>query len=60
MTDVNAVNVRDTRRDLPTRLWRQGGDGPFSAENRSLSGTGDIVRYSAPDRPDQECRAAPD
>ena len=60
MSDENAVNVRDTRRDVPTRLWRQGGTGPFTTENCSLSGTGDVVRYAGPDRPEQECRAASD
>lgn len=58
LTDENAVNVRDTRQDLPTRLTREGGEGPFTADGRSLSGVGDEVRYSAPDRPDQSCRAA--
>lgn len=59
LTDENAVNVRDTRQDLPTRLTREDGEGPFTADNRSLSGVGDEVQYSAPDRPNQTCRAAP-
>lgn len=58
LTDENAVNIRDTRQDLPTRLTREDGDGAFTAEGRSLSGVGEEVRYSAPDRPDQTCRAA--
>lgn len=59
LTDDNVVIVRDSRADLPTRLSRQAGSDPFGGEEHSLSGTGDVVRYSAPGRPEQECRAAP-
>lgn len=58
LTDENAVNVRDTRQDLPTRLTRENGEGPFTAENRSLSGVDEEVQYTAPDRPNQACRAS--
>lgn len=58
LTDENAVNVRDSRDDLPTRLTREGGEGPFTGDGRTLSGTGDEITYSAPDRPDQTCRVA--
>ena len=58
LTDENAVNVRDSRADLPTRLTREGGTGPFTGEGRTLSGTGDEISYTAPDRPGQTCRMA--
>lgn len=59
LSDDNAVSVRDSRQDLPVRLERQDGSGEFTGANRTLSGVGDEVQYSAPDRPMQECRAAP-
>ncbi|MGZ8345780.1 MAG: hypothetical protein ACXWUP_01575 [Allosphingosinicella sp.] len=56
LTDENAVNVRDSRADVPKLLAREGGTGPFSGPDRSLSGTGDVVRYAGPGRSEQECR----
>ena len=58
LSDADVVNVRDSRSDLPVRLERESADANFTGENRSLSGTGDEVRYAAPERPDQSCRAA--
>lgn len=58
LSDENAVMVRDSRADSPTRLSREGPDGAFSGEERTLSGTGSEVRYSSPDRPGQACREA--
>ena len=55
LTDNIAVNVRDSRADIPTRLARQEGE-TYSGEGRSLTGTGDEVSYSSPERPEQSCR----
>lgn len=57
LTDENLVNVRDARQDLPVRLSREDEDSAFEGEGRSLSGRGDQVKYTAPDRPDQTCRS---
>ena len=59
LTDENAVNVRDSRADVPKLLRREEGTDPFTGADRSLSGIGDEVRYSGPGRPQQSCRAAP-
>ena len=58
LTDENAVTVRDSRADAPTLLNREEAEQAFTGSGRSLSSTGDVVRYGAPDRPEQECRAA--
>lgn len=58
LDDKAAVLVRDSRADIPTRLAREGDEGPFEGDERSLSGTGSEVRYSSPDRPAQSCRQA--
>ena len=58
LTGEDAVSVRDSRADVPTRLVRENGSGPFAGEGRTLSGIGEEVQYSAPNRPEQECRAA--
>lgn len=57
LTDENIVNVRDSRTDIPVRLTREAEGEAFEGEGRSLSGRGDEVNYSAPDRPNQTCRA---
>lgn len=56
--DKQAVLVRDSRSDVPTRLERDGDSGPFTGNGTSLSGTGNQVRYSSPDRASQSCREA--
>ena len=58
LSDKSAVMVRDSRSDIPTRLDRETETGPFTGEERALSGTGAQVTYSAPDRPQQSCREA--
>ena len=58
LTDENIVNVRDSRADAPTLLSREEGDQAFTGSGRSLSSAGDVVRYSAPERREQECRVA--
>lgn len=58
LTDGNAVMVRNSRSDIPVRLTRSEAGESFSGEERTLSGTGAEVRYSAPGRPDQICREA--
>lgn len=60
LSDENALVVRDTRTDPPTRLTRDGESGTFSGGERTLSGAGAEVRYSSPDRPAQACREAPE
>jgi len=57
LSDESVVNVRDSRQDLPTALERDEGT-DFTGDGRTLSGTGDEVSYSAPDRPSQVCRIA--
>lgn len=56
LTDDNIVNVRDSRQDIPVRLTRDEETQIFGGENISLSGRGDEVRYSSPERPGQSCR----
>lgn len=56
LTDDDVVNVRDSRKDLPVRLARDAETQRYLGENRSLSGRGDEVRYSSPERPNQNCR----
>ena len=58
LTDDASVNVRDSRSDIPKLLKRETEGAPFTGEERTLSGTGDEVSYSSPDRPKQSCRAA--
>lgn len=58
LSDDDAVLVRDSRGDVPTRLERSSPGGSFSGEERTLSGTGGTVSYSAPDRPGQTCTQA--
>lgn len=58
LTDENAVMVRDSRADVPTRLTRDSAGEPFSGDGRTLSGTGSQITYSSPDRPSQTCREA--
>ena len=58
LTDENAVTVRDSRADAPTLLTREAAEQAFTGSGRSLSSTGDVVRYGAPERPEQECRVA--
>ena len=50
------VDVTYPPLDVPKLLAREGGTGPFSGPDRSLSGTGDVVRYAGPGRSEQECR----
>ncbi len=59
LTDDSYLTLRDTLRDVPVRLDLNPQTGRFEGEGRMLSGTGDTVRYAAPERPEQECRAAP-
>lgn len=58
LQDKQAVLVRNSRADTPTRLDREGDSGPFTSDGVSLSGTGTEVRYASPDRPSQVCRRA--
>lgn len=58
LTDGGSVNVRDSRSDIPKLLKRGSEGAPFTGEDRTLSGTGDQVNYSSPDRPNQSCRVA--
>lgn len=58
LQDKQAVLVRDSRSDVPTRLERESDSGPLTGDGISLSGTGSEVRYSSPDRPSQACREA--
>lgn len=58
VNDDSFVNVRDSRQDIPIRLNRNSETGGFEGDGRSLSGRGDTVRYSAPERPEQDCRIA--
>lgn len=58
LDDKSGVLVRDTRADIPTRLSSENEGGPYAGEERTLSGTGNEVRYSSPDRPNQSCRQA--
>lgn len=58
LSDENAVLVRDSRGDTPTRLERAGGQDPFTGDGRTLSDTDDEVIYASADRPSQVCREA--
>lgn len=58
LAEKNAVLVRDSRADTPVRLEREGGEGSFTGDDRTLSGTGDQVIYASPDRLSQACRQA--
>ena len=58
LSDENRVTLRDRIADVPVPLERNAGSGRFEGSERTLSGTGDTVRYSGPQRPEQECRAA--
>lgn len=58
LSDENAVLVRDTRGDTPTRLERAGGQGSFTGDGRTLSDTDNEVIYASADRPSQVCREA--
>lgn len=58
LQDKHVVLVRNSRSDVPTRLERESDAGPLTADGFSLSGTGNEVRYSSPERPSQACREA--
>ena len=58
LTDDDIVNVRDSRQDIPVRLIRNEETQRFEGEDRYLSGRGAEVRYNAPERQNQSCRAA--
>lgn len=59
MTDESYVTMRDRLGDVPVRLDRNAQTGRYEGQGRTLTGTGDTVRYASADRPEQECRAAP-
>jgi hypothetical protein len=58
LTDDSYLTLRDTLRDVPVRLDLNPQTGRYEGQGRMLTGTGDTVRYAAPERPEQECRAA--
>ena len=58
MSEGNAVLVRDSRTDTPVRLEREGGQGSFTGDGRTLSDTDDEVIYASPERASQMCREA--
>lgn len=58
LSDEDAVLIRDSRGDTPTRLERAGGQGSFTGDGRTLSDTDDEVIYASADRPSQVCREA--
>lgn len=58
LSDENAVLVRDSRGDTPTRLERAGGQGSFTGDGRTLSDTDSEVIYASGDRASQVCREA--
>ena len=58
LSDEGHVTLRDTLQAVPVRLDRSAETGRYEGAGRMLSGTGNTVRYSSPERPEQECRAA--
>lgn len=58
MTDESFVTVRDRQEDVPARLDRNPESGRYEGQGRTLSGIGATVRYSGPERSEQECREA--
>lgn len=58
LSDENRLTLRDRLSDVPVPLEKNAATGLFEGGGRTLSGAGDTVRYSSPQRPEQECRAA--